>query len=279
MRFRRPVAEHKSLLLGILYLLAIPVFALIDDSMPQDFYHSTVQYEPTLNADADKVLTSLREAAVADYEDARGTSSLEVQGWVGDVRDLRFSDLQPDVQWIGFRVSYDLTRGAPPAPATVHSSVAVRVALSGVMREFAPSGTIVYRQATVVPPSGVAGSPGPTASALPIPSLSEPDLFIAKSGFGQVAPGVLALPQAVDDAMVGFWRAARGFPEMVRLLYLSAMTITTVGYGDIVPLTDTARAATALEAVYGVVMAGIFLASLATRARPGNARPVPPTIR
>jgi len=41
--------------------------------------------------------------------------------------------------------------------------------------------------------------------------------------------------------------------------------ITTVGYGDILPLTDRARIATGLEAVYGVVMAGIFLASLSTQ--------------
>jgi hypothetical protein len=282
-RFRRPVREHKSLILGIFYLLAIPVFALIYGSMPQDFYHSTVQYEPTLTTDADKVLTSLRDAAVADYEAARGTSALEVPGWVGDVRDVRFSDLQTDVQWIGFRVFYNLKRGSPPTQELVYGSVDVRLALTGVFRELLPTGAIVYRQATVVPPSGVAGSPEPAASALPIPSLSETDLFVAKSAVGQVAPGILALPQAVDDALVGYWRAARGFPsaasnEMVRFLYLSAMTVTTVGYGDIVPLTDTARTATAVEAVYGVVMAGLFLASLATRARPGNPEPVTPTI-
>jgi hypothetical protein len=63
-RLWQRVRVHKSLRLGLLYLLAIPVFALIYNCMPQDFYHSTVQYEPTLNIDADMVLASLRDAVV-----------------------------------------------------------------------------------------------------------------------------------------------------------------------------------------------------------------------
>jgi hypothetical protein len=178
------------------------------------------------------------------------------------------------MQWIRFRVSYDL-RGSLPSLEFAHGFVDVQVALGGVIREFLPSGTVVYRQVAVVPPPGVTGSPEPARSALPIPVLSAADLFVAKSSVGELAPGVIALPQAVDDAMVGFWRAARGFPsaasnEIARFVYLSAMTITTVGYGDIVPLTDRARLWTAFEAVYGVVVAGIFLASLATQARRGD---------
>lgn len=42
-------------------------------------------------------------------------------------------------------------------------------------------------------------------------------------------------------------------------LYLSVMTITTVGYGDIVPLTPLARVVTSLEALAGVGFLGITL--------------------
>jgi hypothetical protein len=40
------------------------------------------------------------------------------------------------------------------------------------------------------------------------------------------------------------------------MLYLSAITITTVGYGDIVPLTDTARVLVGIQAVYGLGRGG-----------------------
>lgn len=47
-----------------------------------------------------------------------------------------------------------------------------------------------------------------------------------------------------------------------RMLYLSAVTVTTVGYGDIVPLTDLARTAVAAEAIVGIVLIGLFLNAL-----------------
>lgn len=48
-------------------------------------------------------------------------------------------------------------------------------------------------------------------------------------------------------------------------LYLSAVTITTLGFGDIVPLTNWARLLVAMEALLGVLFAGLFLASLANK--------------
>lgn len=55
----------------------------------------------------------------------------------------------------------------------------------------------------------------------------------------------------------------RTMDTFVRTLYLSAVTITTVGYGDIVPLTDLARAAVATEAITGIILIGLFLNALA----------------
>ena len=43
------------------------------------------------------------------------------------------------------------------------------------------------------------------------------------------------------------------------MFYLSAATITTLGYGDIVPITTTARMWVAVEAILGVVTIGLFL--------------------
>jgi len=46
----------------------------------------------------------------------------------------------------------------------------------------------------------------------------------------------------------------------MRMLYLSMVTITTLGYGDIVPLTDTARLLVGFEAVLGIVILGLIIA-------------------
>jgi len=46
------------------------------------------------------------------------------------------------------------------------------------------------------------------------------------------------------------------------MLYLSTITITTVGYGDIVPLTGLSRLLVGLEATCGIVLLGLLVSSL-----------------
>jgi hypothetical protein len=50
-----------------------------------------------------------------------------------------------------------------------------------------------------------------------------------------------------------------------RMLYFSVVVITTVGFGDIVPMTGAARALVAVEAMIGVLLVGLFLNSIASR--------------
>ena len=55
-----------------------------------------------------------------------------------------------------------------------------------------------------------------------------------------------------------------------RMLYFSAVVITTVGFGDIVPMTPLARICVALQAIVGVTLAGLFLNAIAYRASQGS---------
>lgn len=48
----------------------------------------------------------------------------------------------------------------------------------------------------------------------------------------------------------------------VRMMYFSAVTITTTGFGDIFPVSTLARALVAAEALLGVVLIGLFLNSI-----------------
>ena len=45
------------------------------------------------------------------------------------------------------------------------------------------------------------------------------------------------------------------------MLYLSMVTITTLGYGDIVPLTNTARILIGVESTLGIIIMGWFVNS------------------
>ena len=55
--------------------------------------------------------------------------------------------------------------------------------------------------------------------------------------------------------------------RQTELLYFSLVTLSTVGYGDIVPLSGIARIVTALEGVTGVLYIAITVALLVGRFR------------
>jgi hypothetical protein len=76
--------------------------------------------------------------------------------------------------------------------------------------------------------------------------------------------GLLKLNKSEYSKIKALFDSNNGLPtympnNYLRLLYLSATTITTLGYGDIVPITNSARVLTALEAILGVVIAGFFV--------------------
>ena len=51
-----------------------------------------------------------------------------------------------------------------------------------------------------------------------------------------------------------------------RMLYFSSVVITTVGFGDIIPMTGLSRLLVAIEALAGIVLIGLFLNAVAYRA-------------
>jgi hypothetical protein len=94
---------------------------------------------------------------------------------------------------------------------------------------------------------------------------SEPNDFLGPS---------IELSTDEDNKLQNFFNGLAGNPTAVsgaygRMLYFSAIVITTVGFGDIVPFTSLARSIVALEAVLGVTLAGLFLNAVAYRAARG----------
>jgi voltage-gated potassium channel len=60
-----------------------------------------------------------------------------------------------------------------------------------------------------------------------------------------------------------------------QLLYFSIITLTTVGYGDIVPLAPAARSAAGLEAMAGTLYIAILIGRIVGQLRFGTGRPAP----
>jgi hypothetical protein len=86
--------------------------------------------------------------------------------------------------------------------------------------------------------------------------------------YGGLGLAILSVPPALFEQFRNHMEAVGGFPSgfweaYPRMLYLSIVTITTLGFGDIVPLSPSARSAIGAEVIIGVVLVGLFLNSLA----------------
>lgn len=72
---------------------------------------------------------------------------------------------------------------------------------------------------------------------------------------------------AIDSFSPGSIQVGGQADRQTELLYFSLVTLSTVGYGDIVPLSGMARIVTALEGVTGVLYVAITVALLVGRFR------------
>jgi len=72
--------------------------------------------------------------------------------------------------------------------------------------------------------------------------------------------GYFTLVANGNPAIIDTWSES-----MARMLYLSAVTISTLGYGDIVPTHKYTRLLVAIESFIGIVIAGLFISSLTRR--------------
>lgn len=167
--------------------------------------------------------------------------------------------------------------GGNPAPVCSNTSAGFGN-FSDVVTVTVPHST----QATVSNPSGHGNTmlEGYTVSFSPTTSnLGEPPLNVllpsSNSGMGgpaQLNPTSSFLWVPLNESRIidrlsaegeGDPKEAAGF--YLRMTYFSATTITTLGFGDITPVTSAARASVGVEAIFGVVLIGLFLNSVANK--------------
>jgi hypothetical protein len=99
------------------------------------------------------------------------------------------------------------------------------------------------------------------------------------NGFWGGAPGedcgLIFIPISIWNKINSYNLALQGFPSYSsgnyeRMLYFSAMTITTMGMGDIVPISTRSRISVTIEAVLGLILIGLYLNSLARNIKKRN---------
>jgi hypothetical protein len=96
------------------------------------------------------------------------------------------------------------------------------------------------------------------------PQLGEPN-NAPPTGHGNLSAGQALLQESEALIAIEGGEPKEAPGEWVRMSYMSISTITTLGLGDILPLSTWARMCVMFEALFGVIFAGLFLSSIAIR--------------
>lgn len=253
---------HRSELWGGLFILVFALYALIYELLPdRSFFHATLQYEPEVRQKAQAALDELGESvSPSDRGDCAALAPvlLHIDNQSLQVLKYDFSFTATFLVRSGPGKTYEIQ-------PRIHFPLDRRFDLPYRLPPGNSLGTI-YRQLRI---EGIDTS----AWFQPAPiSLVARCLF--PTNYDEQLPEnvvLLALPAALDNKIHETADYMNGFPrrnDMINvfsMIYLSASTITTAGFGDIVPLTERARGLVTSESIIGVVLAGLFLSAIGKR--------------
>lgn len=254
-----------------IYLAAVPIFGVIYRLLPDpSFYAPYTRYEAAARGDANHVAADLYAGVKAALAQPPSTAP-GADDWRIDPASLNIRDVTVDPDHrltftVGFRAAREV-----PSHAELGWSLHAATPTREWMASFSPSGRVVSRFINLQPQK-VAPS---VAEGL---GLSEEKFATAlfRSRDPIVRAQALSWTDAEEQRLEAFDRGRQGDPAGVsqdvwRMVYFSAITITTVGFGDIIPVTWLARTLTGLEAVLGWVLAGLFLNAAAHQLARGGA--------
>lgn len=251
----------------VAYVVAILGFAAVYTFVfPHDFYHSYVRYEPDIRDLIDRSQRDIAQA-IDDQLSARSdlgggimfvlanglsiqgeqegalTASINMGGALrqGDTQQLLITRLPVVISWLGLRTVQK--EGAPETMVEDSNELKKRV-------------RTIY----------IARDPQRAALDQTILAHTSTDQTTVTDALGR-ALELVELSDAQRHDLFAILNVERGFPAYAgglfwRMLYFSAITITTVGYGDIVPLTSWGRGLAALEATLGIVLLGLLVSRL-----------------
>lgn len=264
-RLHSYLAARTLLAYSLLYVLVTLTFATAYWMLPGQFYHSTAMHEPMLKTDEQLIRSGLHRILLEHWRKNHGAEVLTLDG-----RDFPVDGLSV--------YNFEYERGQFKVSTTIlgeqHCAVIPHIIIPARTEEYWFEEEMSDEHVMI---SAKFGELGIDEYGSPMPQQESAfDSFITlPRGENRPIKGMLKIPRSLFDMMSGYADAKEGFAGRTkgsfwRMLYLSTVTITTVGYGDIVPITPLARTLIAAEAVLGMLVIGLYLNALSQRLGPGT---------
>lgn len=249
-----------SLGYAFVYLLLIPLFATLYCLLPNNsFYHSTVQYEYSMSSETHNVRQALNNRIEENIKQSYSRTLLSMRGWSLNPTFVYVHSLTSRDDVISFRLSFVLKKTSSQQDLYFDPLVSFPSATRFTIKDADNTEPIDFKFVTIEDFGNytVGSSSQEIIDAL-FPS-NDPDLA-GNIRYLRVSPQLSLQMQSMSRGLQGFPSGFSG--NFVRMFYLSASTITTLGYGDITPITTTSRILVSMEAIIGIVMLGLFLNAL-----------------
>jgi hypothetical protein len=245
---------------GLAFVALIPVFGAIYGQLgPGSFYDANIQREPSMIADAQLVSKAITDDIDRPRPDPvwrTRSGLLQLEPETLKANSIRYT---PDGRLlIDIQGDYRRARGSITSQQSFDEWL--RVFTFDAPRDVGPTlaGYAVQVSDVDGELSQPSGSDPPTAFIVP----PVPRGVAPPSG----AATILLLRLPTFNTLTHLYRAAAGDPWYASGRWWR-VTVTTLGFGDITPVTGAARASVALEAMLGIVLIGLFINSVAQRSR------------
>jgi hypothetical protein len=268
----RKLGAYPSFAYAAIYLGLIPGFAIIYSFLPRHFYHSTIQYEFSQVNRAGQLQFSILVAFLGNLGHY-GPGYRAYEDWFVGGGSTSVDSLKSDADSLDFTLHLRLVKDNAVESPTLDLSPRFALEFDRGNNVTVPKARINgYQLVRLINPDFTAGTSFDARRLLLA-------LFPKTNGAGALREDeyVIYIPPAVLESLIDYLNSMEGFPSagtwdhFSRMLYLSASTITTLGFGDIVPITATARLLIAMESLMGIVLVGLFLNALSyERAQPNN---------
>ena len=242
---------------GAAYVASIFVFALIYAQIDKGFLQSTSSREPA----TEHLLSEFAEYFVENYMQACGgvAGRVSVDGWV-IVHCKAFTEADGSVR---FALKHD-EFGARWGQSETVFKVSLRTFgfQESALRpsKFSELWAFARRQHDRQPCTNMEAS---TLHREGMERILRSDLCPRPIAIGFVNEEIWTRLAVLADERQGIVR--KSSKNFSRMLYFSAVTATTLGYGDIAPVTPLTRNLVTVQSIVGIVLIGMFLNALAQK--------------
>lgn len=258
---RRLLKAKTFLKFIVLYLTVVLLFTCLYSIIPDQFYSSTSKQEYLLDKEADQIEIQLQRSINENFKEYYRYDSifLDTDGeWLFNIENMKVNKLLREghftfeVLLYVTNVSEKITGKEGESLPQYHTSLKMFM-----YDDMISSGGRIYR-------FGEIQSREINPNMLDIDTLDFAQIFYLEGS--DVPPEIIGIriPARLNERINTFSNNVNDFSyeqqgNFFRMLYLSMVTITTLGYGDIVPLTNSARILIGMEATIGIIIMGLFV--------------------